>query len=287
MASRRRSKRKRSSGLTGPKTVAANHPLIYVLPLIVIVVVGFLLFRPDPNIGDGEELKKANELDQSQTSIPEREVIFTTGSDGEPTIIRKADATGNLTSDTIILASKGSLTRNDGKLIFSNPLLGFWTPKIEHYSNPIRLRFTETFMCEIYVVINYNLPDSTPNNLKKIGEIPYKLEGTGKLEKWQRIDSRYMLPEISIVVTYQYTNRDGTVGENVERIPVPLKLITKGDATPTDVDDYVEYSFTSRQMNSVMLPQFLKAHNVPVNLSTQWVRAIEADWRDGVDTSQF
>lgn len=269
-----------------PSSAVSTHPVIYLLPLIIVGVIAFVLFRPDPNMGSGDELEKANEIARRTTSIPGGVVIPSSESTNK-IIIKEIDNRGIMNSENVELVSLKDLVRNDGPVDFSNPLQGFWGPQIVYADNKVRLRFTRTFICEIYMVNDPEQPDSVPFNLRKVGQVPYKIRGAEKLKAWEKGKPYYYLPEFEVVVEQRFQNRDGSEGSSELAVNIPLRFEVKGDQTPSDVDDFVIYSFRSQLLNSAMLTQALKLHSMAIPLNTLWVRKLPADWRDGVDVSGF
>lgn len=287
MESRKRKRKKKSGGLFSPVTKGPDGPAIYFLPIIIVCGIGFFLFGPDSNEGDGEQLEEANKLNEQYSAIPDKTYVKPADLEGEKLFISD-EAEGTLeVRNPIEVVSLSNLDIADEKMDFRNPLLGFWRPTIGNNREDIRLRFTDTFICEVYQVVDPEKGDFATSNLRKVSQVPFGLDGEDQLASWEYDGLRYKIPQFDMILRHEYTNRDGTKGETVTRIPVPMRLTTKGSKTPTDMDDFIEYSFVSRELNTHMLTQILKIHSIPMPLNTQWYRKIEADWRSGVDPSKF
>lgn len=287
MESRRRKRKKKSGGIFTPLTKGPDGPGVYFIPIVIVFVIGFVLFRPNPNEGDEGKLEEANKLMEQYSAIPDKTYISPEDLDGEKILVAE-EADGTLeVRNPIEIVSLSNLDIVNEKMDFRNPLLGFWRPTIGGNKENIRLRFTDTFTCEVYQVIDPDKGDYATSNLRKLSQVPFGLEGEDQLASWQYDGKRFRLPDFSMVLRHEYTNRDGSKGETITNIPVPMRLSTKGSTTPSDMDDFIEYSFVSRELNTHMLTQILKIHSIPMLLNTQWSRVIEADWRNGVDASKL
>jgi hypothetical protein len=108
-----------------------------------------------------------------------------------------------------------------------------------------------------------------------------------KPDQWENLSRSWSIPRFELSIQTSFQNRDGTIG--TARIPVECQLVlnVEGDRTPGDVDDFIRYYLRSADFNRFVLTRTLAEQNINQPLNTVWERKVEADWRDGVDPSQF
>lgn len=295
---RRKRKSRKGGGIKLPKTSTSGKPAMFVLPMLVVGFIAFIIFRPDPNVIKDAEDQKILESIKGWSSDPnatlaEKLTRTRPGSSGnnpgnaQQEAVQNVAAANNGNITRIELRSMRDLDRDRGPVDLTNPLKGYWRPGYGYSDQYVRLRFTDTFICEIYVIHDTNLKESDAFNLRKLGEIPYTIQTTQEIHGWQSSETSYYLPKFFVNTVMSYTNRDGSTGTATRSMSTELRLIVKDDSTPSDIDDFIEYYFRSDDFNSIMLTQILKTNDVPIPLNSTWIRPIESDWRQGVSPSKF
>lgn len=294
---RKKRRSKGGGGMSIPKIMASNGPFLYALPLIVVGIVGYALFKPDPNvIRDDEDAKMAefiktyssdpNSGDVEQITKSETTVI---DEKNDPDQKRTIIGTIQGKDAKVELVSLSAIDRDRSPVNHKNPIIGFWRPGSGYDDVPVRIRFTRTFMCEIFVLVDRKKPDSANYNLRKLAEIPYTInysQADSQME-WKNLGTIWSFPDFSISIDVNFVNRDGSIGKAEVGIPCQMHAIVKGQKTPPDVDDYLQINLRSQSLIGSLLAQTLDNFDIARPQNQTWERILESDWRNGVNPAKF
>lgn len=280
-----------------PKVMASNGPFLYALPIIVVGLIGYTLFKPDPNVIRDDEDAKMAEFIKTYSSDPNSGTIeqitksetTVIEQDNDPDQKRTIIGTIQGKDAKVELVSLSAIDRDRSPVDRNNPIIGFWRPGSGYEDVPVRMRFTRTFMCEIFILADIKKPDSANYNLRKLAEIPYTINysPTNSQMSWKNLGTIWSYPDFSISIDVSFVNRDGSIGKAGVGIPCQMHAMVKGQKTPTDVDDYLEIILRSQSIISSLLAQTLDSFDIARPQNQTWERVLESDWRDGVDPEGF